>query len=142
LIETSAYRGKKVIITVLSAGQENLQLVSFLDSVQRANDQVKVIVVPTDEFQGNISSRDLANLKQSLSITITQPLQVRKNKQDHQHPLFVWLTSVQENGHFNTDVKAEGQVFIVNAKGTLYSVLAKGTPLKTIGKVISQPFTE
>jgi glutathione peroxidase-family protein len=142
LIKTSAYQGKKVVVAVVSANSANLQLVHYLDSVQKANSSVQVIAIPTGDFNGDISVQDLKTLKKTISILVAAPLKVKKSYASFQHPLFQWLTKAKENQHFDMDVEAEGQVFVVSATGTLYSVLSKDVPMDILGNIINQNVTE
>jgi len=138
----SAYQGKKIIIAVVSGNAEGVKMVRYLDSVQQVNTGLRSIAIPTGDFDGSVTNQDLRELKKNISITIAQPLKVRKANGAQQHPLFAWLTQASENKHFNMDVEGEGQVFIVSGKGTLYGVMPKGTPVKYISKALNQTFTE
>ena len=138
----SAYQGKKIIIAVVSGNEESINLVKYLDSVQRANTDIRAIAIPTGDFNGSISARSLNDLRKNISILVTKPLKVKRANGAQQHPLFSWLTQSSENKHFNMDAEGEGQIFIVSGKGTLYGVLPKGTPWKYISKAINQPFNE
>jgi glutathione peroxidase-family protein len=142
VIRTSSYKGKKVVVAVVSANTASVSLVKYLDSVQKANMGVQVIAIPTTDFDGSVSAQDLKSLKKNISIVVAKPVKVKKANGSFQHPLFLWLTEAKENQHFNMDVEGEGQVFVISAKGTLYSVLPKDTPLAVTGKVINQAFTE
>jgi glutathione peroxidase-family protein len=142
LVKTSAYQGKKVIVAVISAGASGDSLVTYLDSVQNANSMIKVIVVPTGDFNGSVDNQKLKDLKKNKNIAVAKPLKVKKSNGSQQHPLFVWLTQSKENRHFDSDVVGEGQVFVVSAKGTLYSVLPAGVPRNILAQVINQSFTE
>ena len=142
VIKTSAYKGKKVVIAVVSGNAAGVTLVRYLDSMQKATLNLQVIAIPTGDFDGSISTQNLKELKKNISIVVTKPLKVKKANVSLQHPLFQWLTQVQENQHFDRDVEAEGQVFVVSAKGTLYSVLPKDVPAKVLSMVINQPFNE
>lgn len=142
IIKTSSYKGKKVVIALLSANASGLGMVTYLDSIQKANKSVQVIIIPTGDFDGSVSAQDLKSLKKNISLLVTKPLKVKKSNGNLQHPLFVWLTQVKENKHFDMDVQSEGQLFIVSERGTLYSVLPKDTPRNIISKVIDEPFTE
>ncbi|WP_276504887.1 hypothetical protein [Terrimonas pollutisoli] len=142
IIKTSAYQGKKIVVAVVSGNTAGVALVRYLDSVQKETANLQVIAIPTDDFDGSISTQDLKELKKNISIVVTRPLKVKKANASLQHPLFQWLTLVQQNQHFDHDVEAEGQVFVVSAKGTLYSVLPKDTPAKVLLMVINEPFKE
>lgn len=140
LIKTSSYQGKKVVIGVVSASATGIKLVTYLDSVQKADPSMLAIAIPTGEFNGSVKTQDLRELKKNISILISQPLNVKKTN-SAQHPLFAWLTKSSENSHFSRDVSGEGQLFFISAKGTLYSVLPGNTPYKAINKVMNQTFT-
>jgi glutathione peroxidase-family protein len=142
IVKASSYQGKKVVIAVVSANTSSLTLVRYLDSVQRVNNSIQVVAIPTGDFNGDVNVQSLKALKKTITILVTTPLKVKKSNGSLQHPLFVWLTQTEENKHFNLDVAGEGQVFIVSSKGTLYSVLNKEVPVNVLGKVINQPFTE
>lgn len=141
LIQTASYQGKKVIIAVVSAEAPDLLQLRYLDSLQRASVNLEVIGVLTEDFGKKAKLKEVKDSTASLSITLTQPFKVKKNKED-QHPLFTWLTSQKGNQHFDLDVQSEGQLFVISGKGTLYSVLIKETPKEVVTKVISQPFAE
>lgn len=141
-ITTAAYQGKKVVVAVVSNSPESIGLIRYLDSAQRANVDVRIVAIPTDEFDQGVTLQSLKEIKKNIDIVITKPLKMKKANNSLQHPLFAWLTQSKENGHFNQDVEGAGQIFIVSARGTLYSVLGKGTPIRLIGKIINQPFND
>src|SRR3954470_23299239 len=111
IIKMNAYQGKKIVVAVISANSDGLLLAHYLDSVQKANTSVQVIIIPTADFKGSVSSRDLKDLKKNISVTVAKPLKVKKSNGYLQHPLFVWLTEAKENTHLNVDVETEGEVF-------------------------------
>ena len=76
---------------------------------------------------GNGNDKKLASLQDSLSakILILQSSYVTKNAGLNQNSLLKWLTDVNQNTHFDVDVRSTEQIFIVNKKGTLYSVLTR-----------------
>ena len=136
LINTSVYKSKKVVVAVVSANTQNFTLVRYLDSIQKSSSSIQVIAVPTGDFGGSIKLADLRDLKKNLSITVTEPLRVKKVNTALQHPLFLWLTDVKQNTHFNADVSGEGHVYVINEKGELISCLGTGVPNALIQKVI------
>src|ERR1044071_7511902 len=66
IIKTSAYQGKKCVIAVVSANTASVNLVNYLDSIQKTNVNVQVIAIPTNEFDGSVSAQELKNLKKNL----------------------------------------------------------------------------
>jgi glutathione peroxidase len=142
LINTNAYQGKKVIVTLLGINTTSMMVVRYLDSVQRAHTDWRVVAVPTGEFGADITLTTLINLQKTLKLTITQPLKVRRINGSNQHPFFAWLTDVAKNKHFDMDADEEGKAFIISGKGTLYSVLSRQTPKALIGQILNAPFDE
>lgn len=142
MLKTADYAGKKVVIAVVSVNEEGLTLARFLDSVQNASDSIQVVMIPTGDFSGNTSNKELKERVKGLHPIITKPLKVKKDNASMQHPLFAWLTQANKNHHFDMDVTGEGQVFMISENGTLYSVLPKGAPLGILAKAINQPFNE
>ena len=142
IIKTSSFRGKKVVIAVVSAEQKAMRLIDYLDSTQKANDSIRVIAIPTGDFKGNVNTQAIKDLKKRISIIVTKPMKVTKESGANQHALFSWLTKRTENTHFDMDVSGEGQLFVISAQGTLYSVLPNQTPERIITRVIHQSFTK
>src|SRR6185436_18331579 len=70
LIKTSSYQGKKCVIVVVSANTASVNLVRYLDSIQKANINVQVIAIPTNDFDGSVSVQELRNLKKNLRIVV------------------------------------------------------------------------
>lgn len=126
-VNTSTYQDKKVVIAVIGANDSGQALVRFLDSIQTAQTNLQVIAVPTGDFGSSVNEQNLVTLKQNTSIVLTKPLSVKKSNLSLQHPLFQWLTQATKNSHFDLDVSAEGQLFIVNDEGALYAVCSKDT---------------
>jgi len=141
-INTSSFKGKKVVIAVVSADQKVARLIEYLDSTQKANDSVRIIAIPTGDFKSTVNVQTLKDLRSRLSIIISKPMKVTKESGVQQHALFSWLTKSAENTHFNMDVSGEGQLFFISPKGTLYGVFPTGTPLRIISRAITQSFTE
>jgi glutathione peroxidase-family protein len=139
VINASAYSGKKVIVAVVSASTQNLNLIQFLDSLQKNNSSIQVIAVPTGDFGGNVKLTDLKNLKKNLSIVITEPFSVKKANSNLQHPLLAWLTNVKQNTHFDMDVTGEGHVFMINRNGEMVSCLSAGVPKEVLLRLIQLP---
>lgn len=142
MVNTSSFKGKKVVIAVVSSEQKSVRLIEYLDSTQKANDSVRVIAIPTGDFKGTVNVQTLKELRNRLSIIISKPMKVTKESGAQQHALFSWLTKSAENTHFNMDVSGEGQLFFISAKGTLFGVFPKDTPARIISRTINQSFTE
>ena len=136
----SAFANKKILITTINAvNPVNTQLL-FLDSIQNQDTSIKVIAVPALDFGGIENNTALSVLSTALGLdfTIVKSSFVKKQAGSNQHPLFKWLTSVNENAHFNNDADAIGQFFIVSKNGTLYSVLPPEVPNERLSQSLNQ----
>lgn len=139
-ISMSSFANKKILITTFSSIMPNVSQLQYLDSLQNSNTSLIVIAVPANDFGGIGNDATLANLINSLSIDILilKSAYVKKNAGNNQQPLFKWLTNVNENNHFDVDVEAIGQMFIVSGNGILYSVLGENVPDTVLNQVLSQ----
>ena len=134
-INLGTFTGKKIIIIEFDVSNYDKTQLRLLDSFQLANKDVVVIATPAKDFGREVSVQSIKNIAtdQKLSFIITQPVFVSRSAGKNQHPLFKWLTDVNENIHFNYDADHPGQTFIVDEKGDLYALLykeAKGDLIK------------
>ncbi len=123
----SDFQGKKLLIIVLPVTQ-NVNDVHYLQAVDSLSrkyaNNVTVIGVPSYEYGFNTNS--LSNLRSyyrgiiGQQVILTQGLYVNKSSGKMQHKLFAWLTNVNQNTHFNEDVKGVGQKFFIDENGELY----------------------
>lgn len=143
-ITLSSYKGKKILVYSFNANNPNSAQLLYLDSLQKGNNFLSVLAVPATDFSANFSEPSLKGLRDSLSLSFlfTKPALVKKNDKELQSPLMKWLTKVSENTHFDRDVEADEQFFIINEKGTLYGVLGKGVPKQVISKVLNEGVKE
>lgn len=132
----NGYQGKKLMIVTLPLQQNgfNDSLLHSLDSLRAVyNGSLVIIGVPAYEDGYTISMKE--NLKQwyrsklSMDIIVTEGLYTRKASTSQQHPLFKWLTGKNKNDHFETDVYAPGDKFIVWTNGELVGVLSAQTKI-------------
>lgn len=125
-LNMSLFQNRKILVTVIKAEKPDTTQLNKLDSLQQADSSVTIIAVPTNEFGGNGTNSGIAGIinTRTPSFIITKIEQTRKSAGPDQHPLFKWLTNVQENGHFDTDITGLGQIFLVSRSGTLFGVLS------------------
>jgi glutathione peroxidase-family protein len=140
LINMSTLKNKKILITVIKAQNPDFKQLQYLQALQNVDTALKIITVPSLDFGGNGETGELASLKKSMALNfiILKPVFTRKNMGNNQHPLLKWLTSANENVHFDVDVKSVGQYFIINTKGELYSVLEKDVPANVLEEILHQ----
>jgi glutathione peroxidase-family protein len=136
----SSFINKKLIITAFNAKSPDLVYLRYLNQLQAKYPGIQVIAIPALDFKGLNDVKQIATMRDSekLKILIGQPGYVRKNNKTNQHPLFRWLTNIDENTHFDNDVEMTEQLFLVSAKGTLFGVLEKNTSGEVLEKTLSQ----
>ncbi len=124
-LNMSLFLNRKILVTTIKAENPDSAQLRKLDSLQRADSSVTIIAVPTNEFGGSGTNSFISEVISSINpaFIITKIAMVRKSAGSDQHPLFVWLTHVQENSHFDVDVTAIGQTFLVSRSGNLFGVL-------------------
>ena len=139
-VNLSSYQGKKIIITEFNAANPEISWLKKLDSLQSSDTSLRVIVVPANDLGGTGNDTKLASLLNSLSLKILmlKSAFVKKSSGINQHPLFKWLTNVNENTHFDVDVESAKQLFIVSKTGTLYGVLTNNTPGNVLPGVLNK----
>jgi len=139
-ISISSFANKKILITTINCENPNTAQLLFLDSLQNTDTSLRVIVVPALDFGGIEHDAALVSLSNTLGLdfTIIRSAFVKKAAGNNQHPLFRWLTDVNENWHFNTDVESIGQFFIVSKTGNLYSVLSNDVSREILNQVLNQ----
>lgn len=142
-VSLSSFANKKIVITTIRSVNPDTAQLNFLDSLQRADTSLKVIAVPSTDIGGAGNDNTIAGLKAALSLgfIITRSARVQKNAGSDQYPLFKWLTHVNENGHFDMDANATGQLFVVSRNGILYSVLGSDVPAAILAQVLNQNIT-
>lgn len=133
----SSYSGKKIAVVVFDPAAVNNSFLHSIDSL--SGNKLKIIAVPANEL-GMATTASLITLSQSFSssMVMLRPCYVKKNAGVNQEPLLKWLTNVSENGHFDNDVSATGQIFLVNQSGVLYAVLNSDTDMQIIKQAFGQ----
>jgi len=139
-INIGSFANKKIVISPFDAADPNTTWLRQLDSLQRSNTSIQVIAVPANDFTGPVHDDLLVRLQDSLELNliIVKCTAAKKSARNTQHLLFKWLTDVNENTHFDLDVRAPDELFIVSKTGTLYSVLSAGVPLNILSDVLSR----
>ncbi|TAN15354.1 MAG: hypothetical protein EPN37_09545 [Chitinophagaceae bacterium] len=129
-IDMASYRGKKIIVAGFASGGTDLSEWRLLDSLYRKNqNKLVVIAVPLSDLvsvnSGVVPTKQMLRDSLHISFPIAAQGKGRKEQGANQQPLLHWLTNKEENGHFNTDIVEDGQLFIINEAGRLYAVLRK-----------------
>lgn len=138
-VNFSSSRGKKILVAEFNAMQIDTAQLQNLDSLQRANDSLIVIAIPSHGVGVTVNKSKLVMLrtKLKLSYIIGTPVVAKKGAGVQQNAVFKWLTNVSENSHFDQDVGPLSQMFFINEQGVLYAVLGKDAPRSIISEVLS-----
>ena len=142
-VSLSTFAGKKIIITIISPLNPDTTTLAFLDSLQQSDTELQIIAVPATGLGAVGNDKNIAVLTNALSpgFIITKSAMVSKSAGIDQMPLFKWLTDVSQNRHFDIDVTAQGQYFIVSKAGTLYSVLPANVPANILTRTLNETIT-
>lgn len=140
VISLRSFTGKKVIIFPINGRHPDLQTLRILDSVAVKNqDSIVVLGFPALDFDSTATTQMVGKMHDSLGLHLTfgQPVWAGKTSLRGQNPIFQWLTSMDQNHHFNRDVEEEGQLFVVSKRGMLYSVINKDLAPALLKRVIA-----
>lgn len=138
----SAYKGNKIWIIILpgSKSGDAPLLLKRIDSVSRANTNLKTIVVPSYEDNNGTDSLNilLSWYSSSLnsSVILSPPLYTHKSSFTAQDPLFAWLTHANLNTHFDYEITGAGTMFFINENGDLTGI--SGPEAKFSNKVLNR----
>jgi len=143
-IDLNQYKGKKILFVVLPLSAEdttiNVKQLAQLQDKYRGT--LVVVGVPSIEAGFKTHNADKVKmLYKEAHILVTKGMNVKKGGQ--QAALFQWLTSKEQNGHFDQDVQGVGSKFFVDEGGELYAVmgpiLTLTNPLmdKILGKALN-----
>ena len=145
-INMNNYKGRKVLIIVLPHEAKNVSALDDLVSFKtRYGSKIAIIGVPAiDEGYKDEDARKLEQLYKTdkgIDMVISGGLNVKRRSSATQADLFRWLTSKDENSHFDQDVEGVGHKFFINEKGKLYAVLGPTAWLsaRMVEKIVNQP---
>lgn len=124
-IQLSSFAGKPTIVYEFNASNPSTQQLQALDTLyHNSNGQLNVVAIPVQDF-GAVSTTDslkhlLSQIGVDYSVADTGYAQKAASPQE---VVLQWITHVQQNGHFDDDISAEGKIFVISATGTLYGSL-------------------
>lgn len=125
-ISLSQYKGKKLLFILLPpSARDTTVSVNEIARLQATYQNSLVIIgIPSEEAGYKTQYTD--SLKKmyrdaAAHIIITEGMKVKKGTA--QSPLFQWLTSKDQNHHFDQDVRGAGTKFFVDEQGELYAVM-------------------
>ncbi|OQP67842.1 hypothetical protein [Niastella populi] len=136
-VQLKDFAGKKLLFIILPVSATDSLVAQLKNFVASYGDKVRVIgVLSQQDGHSKSGKTDIMNSYQKSGILITEVMGSKKG--NGQSPLMKWLTTKNENGHFDMDVKGPGQKFFVNEQGKLYAVLGQ-LPLSSpfINKIIN-----
>ena len=126
-INMSDYKGKKIIVVECDAAKPDKQELLFLDSLYKSRkSNLVVIAIPVEDFGQTPQEKELKKLWRDtlkLSFPVAKISKAKKANGAAQHKLLNWLTNKNQNNHFEEDVDADGQAFVISESGSVYSCL-------------------
>lgn len=137
IFDLTQCKGKKIVVATIRPSSLQNEKFHFFDSIQKANPNLIIIAIPATDFTAFGDTISSINYNSSLNLILVAPSFVKKSAGKSQHPLMTWLTSLEQNNHFDAEVKTDDQLYFVNESGVLYAILEKGAPLKVIAKTLS-----
>ncbi|WP_164974180.1 thioredoxin domain-containing protein [Filimonas effusa] len=122
------FAGKKILFMILPVNPADSLIVQLKGFVAAYGNRVQVIGVLSQEDGASQATKAAINARYgNTGILLTDVLYSRKG--GGQSPVMKWLTSKEENGHFDMDVKGSGHKFFINGQGKLYAVLGSNSSL-------------
>jgi glutathione peroxidase len=141
-IELNQYKGKKILFVVLSPSGEDATIT--VNQIAQLQDKYRssLVVIGVPSIEAGFKAADADKLKmryKDAHIILTEGMKVKKGAQ--QSALFQWLTSKDENHHFNQDVQGTGAKFFVDEGGDLYAVMGTTFSLThpLMDKILTKP---
>jgi glutathione peroxidase len=143
-IDLSSFKGKKIMIVVLPiASGDNSITIEDLNAIQSKYENLAIIGIPANETGYRIEDKTQVKSRYSnlnSGFVLAEGMKVSKEAGEAQSPLFAWLTQIEKNGYFNTNVQGSGDKFFVNSEGRLYAVMSGNIRLfnPLIDKILSR----
>jgi glutathione peroxidase-family protein len=130
---TEQFRGRNIAIGVVDGKSPDPNFVRFLDSLQAANSDLQVIIIPANDLtKGAYTEAAKSAYKAAKSsFLVLKPSGVLIESKDRSE-LVQWLTTVDKNGHFQIDLVSANALFVLSKEGELKSVFAGGFPEKAL----------
>ncbi len=135
------YEGKKILIATANAEQLAKSRIQFLDSIQKANPQLQVIIAPAEEADSSRRKTMLETINSDLAsstVRVLEPSFTSKKDGERQNSLMRFLTTPEENQHFQIDAQGNFQMFIINESGFLFAVIEGPISNKHLEKILKE----
>lgn len=140
-ISLGDFSGSKILIAAVNYDElSSTTGFIFWDSLQKVFPDLKIVLMPAIDM--NADSNKILSVNTSFllneKMTISSPQKVKQDEGADQNDVMDWLTDVDNNFHFQTDVKSDRSMFVISESGVLYAILDKGSPLDLISQVLQQ----
>ena len=124
-ISLASHKGKKLIIVSVTPGELVTGKLQILDTLAVSYPGVVIIALIAEDIDASATTKNLDQVKlyATNNFFIVPPVQVKKDKGISQYSLMKWLTSSNENMHFDNEVQKNIQFYFINEKGDLYAVV-------------------
>jgi hypothetical protein len=128
-LTNSKLQNKLVVVYEFSAAVSSLPAIKELTSIARTNmDSLVLILIPVkdfDTFNGQLADSDYFTDSLAANTYVLMPAWAQKTKGEEQHPLLSWASKKEENGHFDFEYEAGGQIILIDQQGALYANLSE-----------------
>jgi glutathione peroxidase-family protein len=133
ILSMGSFKDKVLVIALVDPNNSDSALLERLSTLQKENKTMQVFIVPATDIPSP-NSRDRVKewhkrLNGELVFLEHSSLSIQTRKKGS---LVDWLSSVEQNGHFQIDSLESNSVFVVSRDGDLRSVLGRGFPEKSL----------
>jgi glutathione peroxidase len=127
-MDLQAFAGKKLmIVNVASECGFTRQYAQLEELFQSYKDSMVILGCPCNDFGGQEPGNESEILEFcQLNFGVSFPLSEKLNILGETHPLYQWLTTREQNGVGDYDVKWNFHKFLINPDGTLFASLQSG----------------
>lgn len=139
-VKLSDFKGMKLLIASVTPEKLQSGTLNYLDSLQLSNLSIKIFVIPADDLGGTNNKEILKGIKEEnkQKVTICSSSKVIKDDRVSQNKLMNWLTTADDNLHFDMDVTEEVQMYVINESGQVYAVIKNRADDKVMSEILNQ----
>lgn len=132
----SEYEGAKVLMILASTDKVKASLFSRLDSLQQKFPLLRIVIIPK-----GIQKTDTAGIADASSSKFVIGQSVDETNQSaNSDSILTFLTSRDRNGHFDSRVTSDLQMYVINESGRLYAALQSVNPdWNVLYEVLGEP---
>ena len=141
-LKMADYKAKKILVVLFDASSPDLSQLQSLDSFYKTcQNTLNVIAIPVTDFSiplPRLKLKSILNDSLKLSYPIAALGKAKKINGENQQPLLKWITTLNDNTHFDNDINNNGQIFLINEQGNLCGLFEKNIPYKVINEIMTK----